>query len=258
MIRKSTARRFLMVLSAWLLLAGLVCLSQAQVPSMGFPPGVFHNRTALDGTAAPTAVTPDVLGTEAFQSLSNNFNYNGLTITAGLTNPALVCWLIRGSAALDVSTGIALTWNGTTMALRASQSGAGVNTYAFLFGLRNPASGAQTLNVSATNIAADNFVNCASFSNVNPTSDALAFPNPVSTNAAVTTIAVTSAAGHIAAGAFSSGAGSGTILGQTVIDNQVSGAIINAAADWVVSSGASTNVGSSTTQSTIVGMDISN
>lgn len=236
-------------LAIWATLVLTFGIANSQVPMTGAGKGA-------PGGGAPASVMPDVLGTAAFQSLSNNFNYTGLTITAGLTNPGLVCWLIRASAALDVTIGVALTWDGVAMTLRQSQS-SGATSGVFLFGLRNPASGNKTLNVSATNVAADNFVNCVSFSNVNQTSDALAFPNPTGAFT-VTSIAVTSASGHIAVGGFSNGSNNGTILGVTVINDASSGAIINAAADYVVSSGASTTVGTSTTQNTIAGMDISN
>lgn len=233
-----------------LLTVGLACIGygRAQVMLM-----TGAGKGAPGGGAAN--VTADVVGTTKYQASSNSFNYNGLTITGGLTNSALVCAMIRGDVSNDTTTGLAMTWNGTSMTLRMSSSIFSGTIGIFLFGLRNPTSGAQTLAVSATNSAADNFVNCVSFSNVNQTSDVLAFPNPTST-AASATIAVTSASGHIAVGVFDGN--SGTILGTTVMSNFVSGSLVNAAADYVVSSGASTPVGTSVVQSIIGGMDVSN
>jgi hypothetical protein len=233
-------------------LAVLLFISQAQAGSLtllgaGKPP-----------TAAATNVTVDHVGTTKYQASSNNFNYTGLTITGGLTNPGLVCYLIRVAAALDVTTGIAVTWNGTAMTLRKTQI-PGTDTFhaVFLFGLRNPTSGSQTLNVSGTNVATDNFVNCVSFSNVNQASDAAAFPNPAGTNSAAT-LDITSAAGHIAVGVFDFGSVGGTILGTTVINDQSSGTFVSAGADYVVSSGGTTTVGTSVNQTNIAGMDVSN
>lgn len=56
-----TAHRLLMALSAGMLFVGLTCLVQAQVPSFGFPPGMFHNRAALDAGAAAYSGPGDVV-----------------------------------------------------------------------------------------------------------------------------------------------------------------------------------------------------
>lgn len=245
-----------LALSAALFIAGPPCLAQApNVRAVIFPP------QAPTVAAGGGNVTPDqvgaISGAPVYQATSNNFNKTPINITAGLTNPGLVCTLTRADGANDVTAAVALTWNGVSMALRVMQATAGTTNAVFLFGLRNPASGAQTLNVSATNTARDNFVNCASFSNVNQTSDALAFPNPTST-ISVNNIAVTSAAGHIAIGVGNGSAGP-TILGTTIINDSASGALVNAMADYVVSVGASTTVGTTATLQTIIaGMDVSN
>lgn len=217
-----------------------------------------HGPMVFSSTAGGAAnVTPDVVGTKLYQATSNSFNYTGINITAGLTNPGLVCALVRAHASNDVTAGVTVTWNGVTMALRKEQDTGVTNAAVFLFGLRNPASGAQTLHVSGTNVATDNFVNCVSFSNVNQTSDALAFPNPVGASTAVS-VAVTSASGHIAVGVAFNGSTNGTIIGTTIINDAASGGIVNALADYVVSSGASTTVGTTTTQTSIAGIDVSN
>jgi hypothetical protein len=125
----------------------------------------------------------------------------------------------------------------------------------FLFGLRNPASGSQTLNVQATNTASDNFVNCISFSNVNPANDGAAFPNTAGA-ASASTVDVTSASGHIVvAGYFMAG---GTFLGTTILNDSSSGVLLNTGGDYVVSTGALTTVGTSVAQVAIAGVDVAN
>lgn len=205
-------------------------------------------------------VTPDPAGpgTQKYQASSNSFTYTGYTVPGGLTNPGLVCWLTRADGSNDVRTGVAISWGAQSMALRKIQDDGGAGASAvWLFGLRAPTSGTQTLTVSATNTARDNMVNCTAFSNVNQTSDAAAFPNPTGTNTAAS-IAVTSAAGHVAVGVFENGSNSGTIIPTIALDDHTNGAIINAAGDYVASSGASTTVGTTTIQGDIAGMDISN
>lgn len=241
--------RRLIAICASFLLATAANAQDAMLMGAGSPSSVV--------AAGGGSVTRQDLGTAKYQATSNNFNYTGLTITGGLTNPGLVCAVARAHASNDVEAGLALTWNGVSMSLRKTQDVGTANNAVFLFGLHNPASGLQTLNISATNIATDNFVNCVSFSNVNQTSDALAFPNPTGANSA-TSIPVTSAAGHIAVGVGSGSSVVGTIIGTIIISDQANGAILNVISDYVVSSGASTTVGTTTIQVNIAGMDISN
>lgn len=202
------------------------------------------------------SVTADVVGTPKYQATSNSFSYTGLTITGGLTKPALVCVLARVHASNDVEAGVAVTWGGTPLTLIFKQNASATTRTVFFFGLLNPASGNQTLAVSGTNVATDNFVNCVSFSNVN-TSFAAAFPNTAGAQNG-SSIAVTSSAGHIGVGMGLNGATNGTILGTTVISDNTSGLIVNCIADYVASSGATVTVGTSTSQSPIGGIDISN
>jgi hypothetical protein len=214
-------------------------------------PGTVHSA------GGGGSVSVKEVGTQAFQSNSNSFTKTPINVTA-VTNSALVCELVRVHGSNNVIAGVAMTWNGVSMTLRQSQvSSAGTLEGVFLFGLRNPATGTQNLVVSGTNVAADNFVNCVSFENVNQTSDALAFPNPQ--GATVTaSLNISSAAGHIAVGVFLSHSSLGTIIPTIVLSDSVSGSITNAGGDYVVSSGASTTVGTSTAMSGIAGMDVSN
>lgn len=207
--------------------------------------------------AAGGSVTVDVVGTQAFQANSNNFTKTPITITGGLTNPGLICVISRGHASNNVGAGLAVTWNGVPMMLLKQQNGVDSTQSSFIFGLRNPASGSQNLVVTATNVATDNMVNCASFSNVNPASDAAAFPNATGVSNAAT-LSVTSASGHIAIGSFHNGGSLGTILGTIIMSDAANGTFVNGAGDYVVSSGASTTVGTSATQAAIAGVDVSN
>lgn len=258
-----------LVLAWLLLLGGILCLSQQpRAQYQSFPPGVFGNKAALDPSGGGSSnVTVDQIGTEKYQlnagTSGTPVTYTGLTITAALTNPGLVCLMNRADGSNNVIAGIAATWNSVSMAVRISQQGAANTSGVFIFGLRNPASGNHTLSISGTNLSTDNFVNCISFSNVNQSSDAAAFPNPTG-SASASSLSITSSSGHIAVGVFTTGASLGTILTGSspcnvpVYSDSSSGTIINAGADCVQSSGASTSVGTSTTQSPIAGMDVSN
>jgi hypothetical protein len=230
-----------------------------------FMPARFGSLAAYApaGGGSPS-VAVDVVGTELYHasSGSTNFNYTGLTITAALTNPALICTIFRADGSNDVEAGIAVTWNGVSMTLLKKQDASFPQQSAFIFGLRNPASGNKTLNVSATNTAADNFVNCVSFSNVNQASDGAAFPNvagQVTGSGTGATLSVTSASGHIVVGVFEANSGP-TLLGSTIFYDNVNGSLQNVYADYVVSSGTTTTVGTTAPASVtaIAGCDISN
>jgi hypothetical protein len=211
------------------------------------------------GGGGGSGVTVDVVGTATGQGgiASTNQNLTPITISAGLTNPGLVCFALRAHASVDVLAGLAMTWNGVSMTLIKSQNSGSINNGVAIFGLRNPTSGSHILNVSATNAATDGFLNCVSFSNVNQTSDAVAFPNPTG-NTGVASVNVTSASGHIAVGVFDNLTTIGTVIGTVVLSDSATGFIIAAGADYVASSGALTTVGSSNTMSAIAGCDISN
>ena len=241
------------------LFVGLICLGLfciAQQPraqfngcSAGFCGGV------ASGGGGGSSITPDVLGTALYQRNSSSFNYSGLT-TGTPSNLGLVCIILRAHASNDTLAGLAMTWNGVGLALRASQGTTSNLQSAAIFGLHNPASGAHTLAVFATNSATDNFVNCISFGGVNQTSDALAFPNPAN-NINVSSLSIISASGHYSVGSFLSLASLGTIIPTILLTDSSSGLIINAGGDYVNSSSGATVVGTSTTQSAMVGVDIS-
>lgn len=241
-------RRFIIAaLSVLLLSAGA---AHAQMISLTGAGG--KNNAGGGGTPS---VTVDVIGTQAFQSNSNNFNKTPINVGASAT--ALACMVGRAHASNDVGAGLALTWNGVAMTARQTNFPGGATSGVALFGLRNPTPGTQTLNVSATNAATDNFVNCVSFLNVTTASDAAAFPNPTGATTSAS-VNVTSAAGHIAVGVAMTGGPVGTIIPVIVASDAASGAIFNFIADAVTSVSGTTAVGSSATMTVISGMDVSN
>lgn len=150
------------------------------------------------------AVAIDATGTS--QGTTTNtpittFNYTGITVGAG-SNRALIIVVTINDSTLSPPTGVSATWDSgvTNQAMTLLVSNADVpdnNNPVFIFGLRNPASGNKTLNISWTNsntIA----LNAISFTGVDQTSDGTAFPHTATSNNAggALSIAVTSAVGN--------------------------------------------------------------
>jgi len=171
------------------------------------------------------AVTVDATGTKLIGGSSvASINYTGITVGSG-SNMVLIVTLVLGASAS--TSAWAATWDsgGTNqaMTLLKSQvtSTSGVAT-AVIFGLRNPTSGNKTLHLTWTGSQFP--VVCAiSFTGVDTTSDAAAFPNAVA--GTTSSLAVTSATGDIPVGLIGA-AGSLTSLNQTSIylDKTTSGA----------------------------------
>jgi hypothetical protein len=153
-----------------------------------------------------------------------------------------------------------LTWNGVSLAARATAANGPGTRVAAIFALHNPTSGNQTLNISGTNSARDNMVNCVSFSNVKQNaSEALNFPNPITdASGTVATLGVTSASGHIAVGSFMNTTTFSGLLGTTIYVDNSSGLLIAGGGDYVASVSGTTTVGSGTNATAIAGIDVSN
>lgn len=242
----------LIALSVAFLILGLVCLTQAQVPMTGAglgKPAASGGSLAIDcGNGCATS---------NYTASVNTKNY---AFTTGVvSNPAIVCIVSRGHASNDVLAGAAATWAGAAMTLVKSEGDGGGNVKGTaIFGKTGSATGTQTFAFSATNVATDNFFVCVSFSGANQANDATAFPNAAGANGStVGTVNVSSASGHIGVGSYLSTTPLGTAVGTQLYDDSVSGAILNAGADYVTSSGATVTVGASNTVTLLAGVDVS-
>lgn len=145
------------------------------------------------------AVAVDATGTEQHASSVALLDYTGITVGSG-SNRALI--VIFGIDAGTLATGVSATWDNTgtpqTMTQIASITNAGSVTSTYVYGLRNPTAGNKTLRIAWTN--SNEISACAiSFTGVDQTSDALAFPhsNTSTGSSATASLAITSATGNI-------------------------------------------------------------
>lgn len=158
------------------------------------------------GGGAPGQVVFDAQTSPVITSNSgNSFSNTTLTIGSG-TNRALVAFLALGSAFETPS----MTWGGVSLTLLSSIADTGANQKVYAFGLLNPASGTGPLVGSWTN-SISFFAAGVSFTGVDQTSLAVAFPHTTTNTGTSTTVSVTvtSATGNIVAavqGASSQGA----------------------------------------------------
>ena len=155
-------------------------------------------------------------GTEQTASSGTSFNYTGLNITAAISNSAAVFYALWFSAT-TISAPTA-TWNGVSAPLIGTLIGSSGFCYLGLFGLVNPASGAQTLALSWTTATTGMAVCGASFSGVNQTGGTTTFANPGNNSnfGSVTTLSRTqpTASGNMTLG--------GVALGQSATTTGIS------------------------------------
>lgn len=240
-------RRLLVI---WLALCGLLFVQQSKAWWQSI------QQVAISGGGGNT-VTVDQLGTPTGVSAAVVMDINTLTITAGLTNPALVAvCAVSGNASVSAQTAV---WDalGTpqSMTLIKDQD-AGGGRQVFAFGLRNPTSGNLRFTVLWTT-AAQIVCNVISFSHVDPSSDANAFPNPTgsSTGAAPIAFNITTGANNYAIAGYSSAANFTSVTGggesQLFLSN--TGSVWAVGANYKASSGSSVTLtgdpGSATTTS---------
>ncbi|MBZ5616228.1 MAG: hypothetical protein LAO23_19645 [Acidobacteriia bacterium] len=150
--------------------------------------------------AAGGAVTLDQIqsASQTFTGVTS-FSFNNQTITAGLTNPALVVFLAQTNN--TVVTGLTVTWDsgGTNQAMtQLAHLQLGIAD-GYLFGLLNPTAGNKTLAASWT--TASQFI-VGSMS----VSHASAFQNPTTNNgtSALETVTIASQANDMVATVFAS------------------------------------------------------
>lgn len=125
------------------------------------------------------AVAVDVVGTNFDNTSGVTTLSSSTSITVGASATALVVLVGASNTGVSHATGMTATWNSVSMTLLASinydTNGAQNNGTVWVFGLRNPASGAKTLSISWTN--AQDATACAiSFTGSDTSSDANAFP----------------------------------------------------------------------------------
>lgn len=119
-------------------------------------------------------------------AVAGGTSFSDTNLTIGASANALIVLI---SSAGDISTPT-VTWNGVALTLLVQTVSTGVNGYAGIFGLTNPATGNQTLAGSWIN-SEDAFIAGVSFSGVDASSLAAAFPNTGSNTGTSTTAAVT-------------------------------------------------------------------
>ena len=214
---------------------------------------------AVYGAVTPTAgggVAIDALGTKVYKAASTLFS-NSTVITVGSGN-ALVITVSFGYSG-SAPTSVSCTWNGVPATNLSSKDFTGGGASSYVFGLRSPASGAQTLALNWTN-SAEVFVDAISFTGVDVTNDATAFPvaGRVTDDNASPTVAVSSGAGHYVVAAQCPGSSSTTFTGTTLYFDNSSGTFINAATNYDVGS-ATVNIGiTSAGNAKLAAIDVSN
>ncbi len=200
-----------------------------------------------------TVTVNGTVGSKVYQNAVTTKDYT-FTVSSG-SNLALLVTLNFGSILVS---SVSATWDqgGTNQAMTqivTISQGAGIGTSA-IFGLRAPtvvASG--TLRVSWTTIS-EVFIAAICLAGVSQTSDGSAFPN-TATATSGSTVNVTSAAGDLVVACESAGTGQGTATGTLIYDDHLSGAVINAMANYDTGS-ATVAIGNSGSNATIAATDI--
>ncbi len=201
-------------------------------------------RKKLPTAAVVSGVTIDATGVKKFKSSSTSFS-DATVITVGSGN-ALIVTIAFGYVVTPPSS-VTCTWSGASMTKLASIDNSGGTAFdsVYIFGIRNPAAGANTLALSWSN-AAEIFVDAISFSGVNVTSDGTAFPHTATQDSGIgLTVAVTSAVGNYVVASEAPNSGSTTLTGTTLFFDNSSGALINAGANYD-NGAASVNIGAAT------------
>lgn len=225
--------------------------------------GFLIGPSGIAAAAVASPVALDATGTKAKSTTGlTTYDFTGMTVGTG---NALIVTVTYG----DVNvTGMTASWdNGGTpqsMTLLASQDQVfNVGTTA-IFGLRSPTAGNKTLRLNWTG-SAQVFVDAISFTGVNVTSDATAFPVAGRTASVIgpttsPSLDVTSATNHMTVCATTNQGNNYSAATQTSMFIDNTGASINCAAAYA--SGAATVsfgwTSSASEKSAMVGVDVSN
>jgi hypothetical protein len=172
------------------------------------------------GSSAQAAVTFDCKfekGASSAQTSPFSFVSNAGTVTctpAATSNRVLIGYVAFRSIA---SSSVAMTWNSVPMTAIGSLSNtAGGNFDVYLFGLINPASGAQTLSVSWTGGAAITILGGWMLSDADQATGWQNFTSNAATSTSMSSGAVTSASGNmVIAGTADNDASSASISSGT-------------------------------------------
>lgn len=173
------------------------------------------------------AISTNATGAQKYQANGASYSQSSVITVAAGSNTVLLVVLIRADVANDVTAGVSATWNGVAMTQLIS--GGLTNKNAIIFGLRNPATGNNTLAFSWTNTAADNFIDAIAYDGVDVTNNGTAFPH-TATVSGVGTLAVTSATGNKVVGAIVGNSNVAT-LGTTLLYDNTHGSVVNASAE---------------------------
>lgn len=194
------------------------------------------------------AVAVDATGTKKYQSANTSFS-NATVITVGSGNALVV--VVNFGYGGTAPASVTATWNGVSMTSLASIDRTGGGASSYVFGLRSPASGAQTLALSWSN-SAEIFIDAISFTGVDVTNDGTAFPHTATQNILVAeTVSVTSAVGNYVVASESPASGAATATGTQLYKDASSGSFINAMANYDVGA-ASVSIGTTGGNTTII------
>lgn len=209
-------RRALFAIFAWAL------LSAQTGEQLGFPPGTFQERAALDAAAGGgSTVQFDASGFTGIGSSPTSPKTISALIDVGsggvgTANRALIFAVSFFSSSTGTISGVSVTWNGTSMSSIGSFTSSS-NSDMFIFGLTAPATGSNNFVLTWTG-AANGSIAVAALSVVgaDQTGGATTFKNFTTNTATGTpaTVTVSSAtgeicfAGHEVPTTFSTGSGS--------------------------------------------------
>jgi hypothetical protein len=243
--------RLKLILVALALLLPTCALAQSILPA--FPPGLFASSTAPAVAASPVAV--DALGAHALvNTASTSFSSSSMITVGSGANRALIVVINFGANNTTPPSAISATWGGVAMTQLyntfASANNGSHGAASVIFGLVNPASGAQTLALSWTN-AQFAAIDAISFTGVNQSGNQASFPNGTffqSAGNSTPTLNINAPAnGYIVGTSASFQNFSSITQTQLYLDN--SGAAIGAAANY----GASPSGGGSVTMTGVTG-----
>lgn len=184
-------------------------------PLLGFPPGVFDNRAALDPPSGGGGLTVSLLVestvVSGFSARTSFSNAIGITTTSG-ANSDLVCSFHFSG---DPGAFSSVTYNGVAM---TSAGAPIVNTQATaIFSLLNPGAGNLTLAATWTNSVIVSWA-CVEFGNVNASTPIANYTTNSGTSA-TQTVTVTAATGDAAYAAATIGPSNNASNTQVLVVN---------------------------------------
>lgn len=192
-------------------------------------------------SVAAGGVTIDAVGTKTYTAPGLSATYTGITVGSG-SNRALAVLISFGQTGGASPTVQSVIWDvagaNQAMTLVADSRPPGLNANsAQVWGLVNPASGNKTVTMTwvGTN---ETFVAAVSFTGVDQTGGVTSFPGAQTTiigvDAPRPSVTVTSSSGQYVVSSADTTAAISGITGTTIYSDAVSGAVINAFANYDV------------------------